>query len=56
MSAQEGNPYRIDTNRIFLAGVSAGAVSAIHAAYPLKEMACLITSHLNLNSLEAFQD
>ena len=32
-SAQEGNPYRIDTNRIFLAGVSAGAVSAIHAAY-----------------------
>lgn len=32
-SAQEGNPYRIDTNRIFLAGISAGAVSAIHAAY-----------------------
>ena len=32
-SAQEGNPYRIDTNRIFVAGVSAGAVSAIHAAY-----------------------
>ena len=32
-SAQGGNPYRIDTGRIFVAGVSAGAVSAIHAAY-----------------------
>lgn len=28
-----GNQYRIDTNRIYIAGVSAGAVSAIHYAY-----------------------
>lgn len=32
-SAREGNPYRIDTNRIFIGGVSAGAVAAIHMAY-----------------------
>jgi para-nitrobenzyl esterase len=28
-----GNPYRIDTNYIFLGGVSAGAISAVHYAY-----------------------
>lgn len=32
-SAQNGNPYRIDTNRIYVGGVSAGAVSAVHYAY-----------------------
>lgn len=28
-----GNPYRIDTNRLYIGGVSAGAVSAVHYAY-----------------------
>lgn len=32
-SAREGNPYRIDTNRIFAGGVSAGGVAAAHLAY-----------------------
>jgi para-nitrobenzyl esterase len=32
-SAQNGNPYRIDTNRLYIGGVSAGAVSAVHYAY-----------------------
>jgi para-nitrobenzyl esterase len=32
-SAQNGNPYRIDTNRLYIGGVSAGAVSACHYAY-----------------------
>ncbi len=30
---EDGNPYRIDTDRIIIGGVSAGAISAIHAAY-----------------------
>jgi hypothetical protein len=32
-SAQEGNPYRIDTNKIFVGGASAGAINALHASY-----------------------
>ena len=32
-SAQEGNPYGIDPNRIYLGGVSAGAFIALHHAY-----------------------
>lgn len=28
-----GNPWRIDTNRIFIGGVSAGAITALHLAY-----------------------
>lgn len=32
-SAQNGNPYRIDTNQLYIGGVSAGAVSAVHYAY-----------------------
>jgi len=31
--ATEGNPYGIDAERIILGGISAGAISAIHAAY-----------------------
>lgn len=31
--AIDGNPYRIDPDRIVIGGVSAGAISAIHAAY-----------------------
>lgn len=31
--AIDGNPYRIDPDRIIIGGVSAGAISAIHAAY-----------------------
>lgn len=30
---EDGNPYRIDADRIIIGGVSAGAISAIHAAY-----------------------
>lgn len=32
-SVQNGNPYGIDTNRIYIGGVSAGAITAVHAAY-----------------------
>jgi para-nitrobenzyl esterase len=32
-TAREGNPYKIDTNQIFLGGSSAGAFIAIHYAY-----------------------
>ena len=32
-SAEEGNPYGIDPNRIYLGGVSAGAFIALHHAY-----------------------
>ena len=32
-SADEGNPYGIDSNRIYLGGVSAGAFIALHHAY-----------------------
>lgn len=32
-SAQNGNPYGIDTNRIYVGGVSAGAITAVHTAY-----------------------
>jgi para-nitrobenzyl esterase len=32
-SAAEGNPYKVDTNQIYFAGVSAGAIIAIHMAY-----------------------
>ncbi|MFZ1691766.1 MAG: carboxylesterase family protein [Flavobacteriales bacterium] len=31
--AELGNPYGIDTNRIYIGGVSAGAISALHAMY-----------------------
>lgn len=31
--AEDGNPYGIDPERIILGGVSAGAISAIHATY-----------------------
>lgn len=31
--AEDGNPYGIDPNRIIVGGISAGGISAIHAAY-----------------------
>ena len=31
--AEDGNPYRIDADRIIIGGVSAGAISALHATY-----------------------
>ncbi len=31
--AEQGNPYGIDTNRIYVGGYSAGALAAIHLAY-----------------------
>lgn len=30
---EDGNPLRIDTNQIFLGGLSAGAIAALHTAY-----------------------
>lgn len=30
---EQGNPFGIDTNRIYIGGYSAGAIAAIHAAY-----------------------
>ena len=35
--AENGNPYKIDTNAIVVGGVSAGAIAAIHAAYLNKD-------------------
>lgn len=32
-AAEQGNPYGIDTNRIYIGGYSAGALAAIHLAY-----------------------
>jgi hypothetical protein len=32
-SAAQGNPYKVDTNNIYFAGVSAGAFIALHMAY-----------------------
>lgn len=31
--AEQGNPYKIDPDRIIIGGVSAGAISALHATY-----------------------
>ncbi|MDP2187065.1 MAG: T9SS type A sorting domain-containing protein [Sphingobacteriaceae bacterium] len=31
--AEQGNPYGIDTNKIYVGGYSAGAIAAIHLAY-----------------------
>ncbi|MEL6987275.1 MAG: T9SS type A sorting domain-containing protein, partial [Bacteroidota bacterium] len=36
-SVDEGNPYRIDPNMIFVGGVSAGAITAIQTAYVTPE-------------------
>ena len=38
--AELGNPYGIDTTRIFIGGVSAGAISAVHAMYLMKRARC----------------
>jgi acetyl esterase/lipase len=43
--AEDGNPYGIDPNMIFVGGVSAGAISAIHAAY-LDDLATEIPDYL----------
>lgn len=44
--AEEGNPYGIDPERIIVGGVSAGAISAIHAAYldKLEEVPAYMTN------------
>ena len=43
--AEDGNPYGIDPDMIFVGGVSAGAISAIHAAY-LDDLATEIPAYL----------
>lgn len=44
-----GNPYRIDTNQIFLGGVSAGAVTALQVAYldDIDEKDFLLSRYIN---------
>lgn len=48
-SAREGNPYKIDTNQIFLGGSSAGAFIAIHYAYLNEESE--LPSDIDINVL-----
>lgn len=42
---QTANTYKIDTNRIFVGGSSAGAITALHLAYLDKE--CEVSDYLN---------
>jgi para-nitrobenzyl esterase len=52
---EDGNPYRIDTNQIFLGGVSAGALTALHTAYldDISEADFIIAKFIReLNGLE----
>ncbi len=52
---EQGNPYRIDTNQIFLGGLSAGAITALQTAYldDISEADFLVTRFINdLGGLE----
>lgn len=48
-AAINGNTYRIDTNNIFIGGVSAGAVSAVH--YAFLDRTAEIPSYIDTTSL-----
>jgi|GEM_PF-2283446 len=48
-SYAEGNPYHIDTNQMYLAGVSAGSIAALHAAFQTDTSE--IPSTINTSSL-----
>jgi hypothetical protein len=48
--AQASNTYKIDTNRIFIGGSSAGAIAALHVAY-LNDP-CEISAYLNQSVLD----
>ncbi len=54
-AAEDGNPYGIDPDRIIVGGVSAGAISAIHATYldqPEELPAVLVPDSAALGGLE----
>lgn len=54
---EQGNPYRIDTNQIFLGGLSAGAITALQTAYldDISEADFLVTRFINdLGGLEGY--
>lgn len=46
---QTANTYRIDTNRIYIGGSSAGAITALHVAY--LDNVCEISGYLNQNTI-----
>jgi hypothetical protein len=46
---QTTDTYRIDTNRIYIGGSSAGAITALHVAYLNNE--CEISGYLNQNTI-----
>lgn len=53
--AEDGNPYGIDVDRIIVGGVSAGAISAIHATYldqPGEVPAVLVPDSAALGGIE----
>ena len=45
------NLYKIDTNRIYIGGSSAGAITALHVAY--LDSACKISDYLNSATIQA---
>lgn len=46
------NQYKIDTNNIFIGGSSAGAITALHAAY--LDKSCEINSYISQTALENY--
>ncbi len=47
--AQNGNPYKIDTNKIIVGGISAGAITALHVAF--LDQSYETVPAINLNNL-----
>lgn len=52
-SAQNGNPYKVDTNNIFIGGSSAGAITALHFAYLDKTCELTETGYVSQSALDA---
>ncbi|MBK8338707.1 MAG: carboxylesterase family protein [Flavobacteriales bacterium] len=53
--AEDANPYRVDVDRIITGGVSAGAISALHATYldqPSEMPAVLVSDSAALGGIE----
>lgn len=53
--AEDGNPYRIDPDRIIVGGVSAGAIGALHLTYmdqPSELPAALVADSASVGGLE----